>query len=78
LIRQAKNTEWGIKHDFASIDNWEKFNERVPVSQYDDLKPFIYRMMYGQKDVLWPGQVKLFSKSSGTTADKSKFHSGIQ
>lgn len=73
LIRQAKNTEWGVKHDFASIDKWEQFNERVPVNQYDDLKPFIYRMMYGQKDVLWPGQVKLFSKSSGTTADKSKF-----
>lgn len=73
LIRQARNTEWGIKYDFASIDRWEVFNERLPVSQYDDLKPFIHRMMYGQKDVLWPGQVKWFSKSSGTTEDRSKY-----
>lgn len=73
LIRQAKNTEWGIKYDFASIEKWEDFNARVPVSEYDDLKPFIYRMMFGQKDVLWPGQVKWFSKSSGTTSEKSKY-----
>jgi hypothetical protein len=73
LIRQARNTEWGVKYDFAGIDKWEQFHERVPVSHYDDLKPFIHRMMYGQKDVLWPGQIRWFSKSSGTTADKSKY-----
>lgn len=73
LIRLAKNTEWGTKYNFASIENWEQFNERVPVSTYDELKPSIIRMMYGQQDVLWPGEVKWFSKSSGTTNDKSKF-----
>ena len=73
LLRMAKNTEWGIRYDFASIQDYSTFIQRVPVSEYDDLKPFIHRMMYGQKDVLWPGQVKWFSKSSGTTSDKSKF-----
>lgn len=73
LIRQGRYTEWGTEYGFGDINDWKDFNERVPISQYDDIKPFIHRMMFGQKNVLWPGQVKWFAKSSGTTADKSKY-----
>jgi len=73
LLRSARDTAWGRRYDFKSIRTPQQFAERQPVSAYDDLKPYIQRMMHGEKDVLWQGQVRWFSKSSGTTSDKSKF-----
>ncbi len=73
LISAAKNTEWGKKHDYGSIKTLDQYTERVPIQDYDSLKDDIGRMMYGERDVLWRGQIKWFSKSSGTTNDKSKF-----
>lgn len=73
LIQSAKNTEWGKRYGYDSIKTPGAYRQRVPISQYDDLKPYIQRMMFGEQDVLWRGRVKWFSKSSGTTSDKSKF-----
>lgn len=73
LIRQGIQTEWGQKHAFHSIRSWEQFATRTPVTTYEDLKGFIDRMRQGEKNVLWPGQVRWYAKSSGTTNDKSKF-----
>ena len=73
MVRQAQNTEWGRNHGFAAIQNYNDFRGRVPVSTYEELKGFIDRMRHGEKDVLWPGRVKWYAKSSGTTNDKSKF-----
>jgi hypothetical protein len=73
LIASAKNTEWGKKYDYKSIDSVKKFKERVPISRYEDLKPFIDRLRNGEQNLLWPEEVKWFAKSSGTTAGKSKF-----
>lgn len=73
LLRAARFTEFGRRYDFRSITRPEQFANRVPIHDYEDLKPFISRMMHGEKDVLWDGRVAYFSKSSGTTSDKSKF-----
>lgn len=73
LLEKAKNTEWGKKYDYASIKNYEQFKERVPVNDYDGLKPFIERVMNGEQNIIWPTDIKWFAKSSGTTSDKSKF-----
>lgn len=73
LIETTRHTAWGKKYDYKSIKTPETFAERIPVQDYDALKPYIQRMMHGEKDVLWGGQVRWFSKSSGTTSDKSKF-----
>jgi hypothetical protein len=73
LLHTARNSIWGQQHDFASLRNASDFASRVPLQDYESLKPFIERMMHGEKDVLWSGQVRWFSKSSGTTNDKSKF-----
>ncbi len=73
IIQASKHTEWGKQHHYKSIRKLEDFQERVSIQDYDSLKPFIKRMMDGEKDILWPGQVTRFSKSSGTTNDKSKF-----
>ncbi len=72
-LRFNRNTEWGRKHQFRNIKNPKDFAKHVPIQDYESLKPYINRMMHGEKDVLWNGQVKWFSKSSGTTNDKSKF-----
>jgi hypothetical protein len=73
LIQTAKNTEWGRKYDFKTIDTFKKFKERVPLNDYDSLKPFIERLRKGEQNILWPSEIKWFAKSSGTTSDKSKF-----
>jgi hypothetical protein len=73
LVNAARNTEWGKKYDYRSIEKNEDFKERVPIQNYDTLKPYIERMLQGEQNVLWPSEIKWFAKSSGTTSDKSKF-----
>jgi hypothetical protein len=73
LMVTARDTEWGRKYDYKSIRNYEQFRERVPVNDYNDLKPYIDRLRKGEQDILWPSDIKWFAKSSGTTNDKSKF-----
>ena len=73
LISSAENTEWGKLYDYKSILNVQQFKERVPIQNYDTLKPYIERMLQGEQNILWPSEIKWFAKSSGTTSDRSKF-----
>lgn len=73
LISMAESTEWGRKYQYKSIENLTQFKERVPIQNYDTLKPYIERMLKGEKNVLWPSEIRWFAKSSGTTNDRSKF-----
>lgn len=73
LINQASPTEWGRKYFYREIKDYNQFRERVPIQTYDDIKPWVDRMRNGESELLWPGEIKWFAKSSGTTADKSKF-----
>ncbi len=73
LISNAQYTKWGLKYRYDKINTYEDFKKNVPISRYDDLKPYIHRMMLGEENVLWPSEINMFSKSSGTTEDKSKF-----
>lgn len=73
LIDKAKYTEWGKMYDYETIKSYSDFKERVPLQDYDKMKSYIVRLRQGQKNLLWPGEIKWFAKSSGTTSDKSKF-----
>jgi len=73
LIEQALRTTWGVQYGYDSIDSVEDYQQRVPISTYDDMKPYIGRLMEDEQNLLWPTEIKWFAKSSGTTADKSKF-----
>lgn len=73
LIKAGRLTRWGKKHHFKSIKTPADFAQRVPISQYEDLVPFIQTMMKGKENILWPGPVRWYSKSSGTTNDRSKY-----
>jgi hypothetical protein len=73
LIDKAVCTEWGKCHDYKSIQKISDFQERVPIQTYEDVKPYVNRLRAGEQNLLWPGEIKWFAKSSGTTNDKSKF-----
>ena len=73
LLQRAANTEYGRNHLFNNTRSYDDFARNVPVNTYEELKSDIDRMRHGESDVLWPGQVKWYAKSSGTTNDKSKF-----
>ncbi|MBN1598461.1 MAG: GH3 auxin-responsive promoter family protein [Bacteroidales bacterium] len=73
LINEAINTEYGKQYNYDSIENIKDFKDRVPIQNYEDFKPYIDRVRKGEQNVLWPGEIKWFAKSSGTTNDKSKF-----
>jgi len=73
LVKRAEETEYGRHHVFDRIKNYDDFVKQVPINTYEELKNDIDRMRQGERDVLWPGRVRWFAKSSGTTNDKSKF-----
>ena len=73
LLTAAKNTDWGRKYDFRSIQSYEDFKQRVPIQTYDDVKSYVQQMIDGEQNILWPSDIHYFAKSSGTTSDKSKF-----
>jgi hypothetical protein len=73
LIKSAKDTEWGRQYDYRGIRNLQTFQERVPISSYEELFPYIERVMRGEQFVLWSSPIHWFAKSSGTTNARSKF-----
>jgi len=73
LIGKAASTEWGKKFDFPSLNSVTEFQSRLPVQTYEEILPFVERLRKGEANLLWPGEIKWFAKSSGTTSTKSKF-----
>jgi len=73
LIERGLETKFGAQYSFSSIKTYNDFSQRVPVRDYVAYSSYIERMLNGESDVCWPGQVKWFAKSSGTTDAKSKF-----
>jgi hypothetical protein len=73
LISTAKDTEWGHRYDYKSIKSYDDFRNRVPINDYDSIRDDVERIMKGKQNILWPTDIRLFAKSSGTTSAKSKF-----
>ena len=73
LIPSAQYTEFGRKYNFEKLFSIKEYKKNVPIHEYDDIKPYILRMMEGEENILWNTPVNWFAKSSGTTSDKSKF-----
>tara|TARA_R110002074_G_scaffold40660_1_gene108587 strand:- start:2282 stop:3778 length:1497 start_codon:yes stop_codon:yes gene_type:complete len=68
LISEATNTQFGQDHDFVSINNYKDFVKRVPVRDYEALKPYVEKMVAGEEDILWKDKPIYFAKTSGTTS----------
>ena len=73
LVTSAQYTEIGRKYNFSKLFSIKEFKKAVPIHEYDDLKPYIQRIMQGEENLLWNTPINWFAKSSGTTSDKSKF-----
>ena len=68
LLKNGKNTLFGKEHQFEKISDYEEFKQHIPVVDYEQLKPYIEKILQGEKDVLWPGKPNYLSKTSGTTS----------
>lgn len=68
LLSKAKNTAFGKDHSFEKISSYTDFATQVPVRDYEDLKPYVERVVLGEENVLWPGKPLYFAKTSGTTS----------
>ena len=66
-------TVFGADHKFSTITDVKKFQELIPIRKYEEFLEYINKARKGHKDILWPGHVKWFAKSSGTTDNKSKY-----
>jgi hypothetical protein len=72
LLKAAVNTEWGKIYQYSTLVTYELYNQNVPLQEYEDIKPWVERLMAGEQNLLWPTETKWFAKSSGTTSDRSK------
>jgi hypothetical protein len=68
LIKEAKQTQFGIDHHFDQIKNEKDFAQQVPVRDYEALKPYVDKVVKGEENVLWKGKPLYFAKTSGTTS----------
>jgi phenylacetate-coenzyme A ligase PaaK-like adenylate-forming protein len=68
LVHTAKDTSFGREHHFEQINNYDDFKKNVPIHDYEDLRPYIDRVVNGEENVLWPGKPAYLAKTSGTTS----------
>jgi hypothetical protein len=73
LVTSAQYTEFGRKYNFSNLFNVRDFKAAVPIHEYEDMKPYIQRIMNGEQNIIWNTPIYWFAKSSGTTSEKSKF-----
>jgi GH3 auxin-responsive promoter len=73
LVTSSQYTEFGRKYNFRKLFSVRDFKKSVPIHEYEDLKPYIQRIMDGEQNLLWNTPITWFAKSSGTTSDRSKY-----
>ncbi len=73
LVSAARSTEWGRSHGYGTIGCYGDFRSRVPVGEYEAIRPYVMRMISGERDLLWPGLTTRYAQSSGTSGGKSKY-----
>lgn len=73
LISRGKNTEWGSAYNYEAIQSYVDFNQRVPLTDYETIEPYVQRLLQNEQNLLWDADIKWFAKSSGTVSSKSKF-----
>lgn len=74
ITYQAKNTIYGKRYGFSSLNNnYENFKKQIPIVHYEKIYPYIQNIIKGEQNITWPGKIKYFAKSSGTTNSNSKF-----
>lgn len=73
MVSRGRHTLWGETHDMKTIGSYREFTSRIPLTTYADMRPWVERMIAGERDILWPGVTRNFAQSSGTSDGKSKY-----
>lgn len=73
LLERGAKTLYGKQHGFAGVDSCDTYRKVIPLTTYDDLRPYIEKGLSGTDNLLWNEPVKWYAKSSGTTSQRSKF-----
>lgn len=73
LLHDAARTTWGRDHGYGETGDYATYAARVPLQTYDDIRPYVDRMRGGEKNLLWPSDIRWYAQSSGTTNDRSKY-----
>ena len=68
LVSKAKKTKFGKDHSFQKITTYDDFSREIPISDYEGIRPYIEKVIEGNKNILWPGKPIYFAKTSGTTS----------
>ena len=68
LVADASHTLFGKDHRFGEITDYQSFKEAIPVQDYENLKPYIEKVVAGESDILWKNKPLYFAKTSGTTS----------
>lgn len=68
ILKKNHNTEYGLKYSFASISDEASFKRNLPIVKYNDIEPYVKRLMTGDRNILTSDSVTMFAKTSGTTA----------
>ena len=73
LLKTASATEWGRRYGFSTLKDYSEYARTVPLVRYEAIRDDMIRIMNGERDILWPGQIPYIALSSGTTSDRCKF-----
>lgn len=68
LLATGAKTSFGHTHGLSAKMDYAAFRQNVPIRDYEKLRPWIDRIIAGERDVLWPGRPRYLAKTSGTTS----------
>lgn len=68
LVSKAQQTKFGKDHGFEKITDYHSFKQAIPIRNYEELRPYVDKLVAGEKDILWPGHPLYLAKTSGTTS----------
>ncbi len=68
IVARARDTAFGKAHDFAGIRTLADYQARVPIHDYAQAATWWDRARAGERDVCWPGLIRYWAITSGTTA----------
>ena len=72
LMKKNAATEYGKKYGFANIETFEQFQQKVPITDYDDYEQYVERMLAGENNLITYKRIKRYVQTSGS-AGKPKY-----
>ena len=72
ILRKNKDTEYGKKYYFSKISDEKDFQKYIPVNSYEDLEPYVEKIIDGRRNILTSDMPVMFNLTSGSS-DKPKY-----